>query len=67
MITVVVEYALPSSIGREECLEHFTNIAPGFRQAPILVNSKGFDSHGYAQAQLSPSRRGEAYHLLATP
>ena len=34
MITVVVEYALPSSIGREACLEHFTNIAPGFRQAP---------------------------------
>ena len=34
MITTVVEYTLPPSIGRQECLEHFTKIAPGFRQAP---------------------------------
>ena len=30
MITAIVEYALPPSIGRQECLEHFTKIAPGF-------------------------------------
>ena len=34
MITAIVEYALPSSIGRQECLEHFTRIAPGFREQP---------------------------------
>ena len=34
MITAIVEYTLPPTIGRQECLEHFTKIAPGFRDAP---------------------------------
>jgi heme-degrading monooxygenase HmoA len=34
MITAIVEYTLPPSIGRQECLEHFTAIAPGFREIP---------------------------------
>ena len=28
MITAIVEYTLPPSIGRQECLEHFSAIAP---------------------------------------
>jgi heme-degrading monooxygenase HmoA len=34
MMTAIVEYTLPPSIGRQECLEHFTKIAPGFREVP---------------------------------
>jgi heme-degrading monooxygenase HmoA len=34
MITAIVEYSLPPSLGRQECLEHFTKIAPGFREVP---------------------------------
>ena len=37
MITTIVEYTLPPSIGREECLEHFIKIAPGFREASGFV------------------------------
>jgi hypothetical protein len=37
MITAIVEYALPESIGRKECLEHFSKIAPGFRAQPGFV------------------------------
>jgi len=37
MITAIVEYTLPPSIGREECLAHFTKIAPGFRTEPGFV------------------------------
>lgn len=38
MITAIVRYKLPASIGRDECLAHFHKIAPGF------VNQKGFIS-----------------------
>ena len=34
MINAIVEYTLPPSIGRQECLEHFTKIATGFREVP---------------------------------
>jgi hypothetical protein len=34
MITAIVEYTLPPSIGRQECLAHFSAIAPGFREIP---------------------------------
>jgi heme-degrading monooxygenase HmoA len=34
MMTAIVEYALPPSTGRRECLEHLTRIAPGFREVP---------------------------------
>src|ERR671915_247880 len=37
MMTAIVEYPLPPSIGRQECLEHFTMIAPGFRAVPGLL------------------------------
>ena len=30
MITAIVRYKLPSTIGRNECLAHFHKIAPGF-------------------------------------
>jgi hypothetical protein len=33
MITAIVLYDLPSSIGLEECREHFTRIAPDFLKA----------------------------------
>jgi hypothetical protein len=33
MITAIVLYDLPPSIGLEECREHFTKIAPDFLKA----------------------------------
>ena len=34
MITAIVEYTLPSHIGRAECLVHYAKIAPDFLRAP---------------------------------
>ena len=42
MITAIVLYDLPPSIGLEECREHFTKIAPDFLKA------KGFLRKGQA-------------------
>jgi hypothetical protein len=40
MITAVVLYDLPESIGLEECRRHFTMIAPDFLKAPGFVRKQ---------------------------
>jgi hypothetical protein len=40
MITAIVLYDLPPSIGLEECREHFTKIAPDFLKAPGFVRKQ---------------------------
>ena len=37
MITTIVQYRLPPSIGQAACAEHFCRIAPGFRDVPRLL------------------------------
>ena len=40
MITALVLYDLPPSIGLEECRKHFTMIAPDFLKAPGFVRKQ---------------------------
>src|ERR1700752_1100152 len=40
MITAIVQYRLPPSIGLEACAEHFRKIAPGFRTVPGLIRKQ---------------------------
>ena len=40
MITAIVLYDLPASIGLEECRKHFTMIAPDFLKAPGFVRKQ---------------------------
>jgi hypothetical protein len=40
MITAIVLYDLPESIGLEECREHFTKIAPDFLKIAGLVRKQ---------------------------
>lgn len=40
MITAVVLYDLPPSIGLEECRAHFTTIAPDFMDVPGLLRKQ---------------------------
>ena len=40
MITAIVRYKLPPSIGREECRAHFVKIAKGFGDAEGLVRKQ---------------------------
>jgi len=40
MITAIVRYELPSSIGKEECRRHFLKIAKGFGDAKGLVRKQ---------------------------
>ncbi len=40
MITAIVLYDLPAHIGRQECLEHFRKIAPGFLSVPGFVRKQ---------------------------
>ena len=40
MITAIVLYDLPPSIGLDECREHFTRIAPDFLEAPGFVRKQ---------------------------
>jgi hypothetical protein len=40
MITAIVLYDLPPSIGLEECREHFTKIAPDFLKAKGFVRKQ---------------------------
>jgi Putative mono-oxygenase ydhR len=40
MITAIVLYDLPPSIGLEECRAHFTRIAPDFLKAPGFVRKQ---------------------------
>jgi hypothetical protein len=40
MITAIVLYDLPDSIGLEECRKHFTMIAPDFLKAPGFVRKQ---------------------------
>src|SRR5262245_44541021 len=49
MITAIVRYKLPVSIDHDDCLAHYTRIAPGFRSAKGLI-SKHFiwGEHGIA-------------------
>ena len=49
MITAIVRYRLPPSIGREECLAHFHKIAPGFGGVPGLIRKQFiWSEHGIA-------------------
>ena len=41
MMTAIVEYTLPPSTGRQECLAHFTKIAPGFLRKHCLSSEAG--------------------------
>ena len=49
MITAVVRYALPESIDRAACRDHYEKIAPGFREVPGLI-SKHFICGGQGVA-----------------
>jgi hypothetical protein len=40
MITAIVRYRLPATIGREECRRHFETIAPGFTSVPGLIRKQ---------------------------
>ena len=40
MITAIVLYDLPTSIGLEDCREHFTRIAPGFLEVEGFVRKQ---------------------------
>jgi hypothetical protein len=40
MITAIVLYDLPPSIGLEECREHFSRIAPSFLEIPGFVRKQ---------------------------
>ena len=40
MITAIVLYDLPASIGLDECRKHFTMIAPDFLKAPGFVRKQ---------------------------
>jgi hypothetical protein len=40
MITAIVLYDLPPSIGLEECRAHFTNIAPDFLKIPGFLRKQ---------------------------
>ena len=40
MITVIVQYRLPSSIDLAACAAHFRKIAPEFREVPGLVRKQ---------------------------
>ncbi len=40
MITAIVLYDLPPSIGLEECREHFTKIAPDFLKIPGFLRKQ---------------------------
>jgi len=40
MITAIVLYDLPPHIGRQECLEHYRSIAPGFLSVPGLLRKQ---------------------------
>jgi hypothetical protein len=40
MITAIVRYRLPASIGRNECLAYFHKIAPGFADVKGLIRKQ---------------------------
>jgi hypothetical protein len=40
MITAIVRYKLPATIGRQECREHFLKIAQGFGQVDGLIRKQ---------------------------
>jgi hypothetical protein len=40
MITAIVRYRLPATIGRNECLEHFHRIAPGFSKQKGFIRKQ---------------------------
>jgi hypothetical protein len=40
MITAIVTYSLPASIGREACRAHYEAIAPRFRSIPGLIRKQ---------------------------
>jgi hypothetical protein len=40
MITTIVRYKLPATIGRNECLAHFHKIAPGFADQKGLIRKQ---------------------------
>ena len=40
MITAIVQYKLPPSIGLADCAAHFRKIAPGFRDVPGLIRKQ---------------------------
>jgi hypothetical protein len=40
MITAIVRYKLPATIGRKECLAHFHKIAPGFVSQKGLIRKQ---------------------------
>ena len=40
MITAIVLYDLPETIGLEECREHFSRIAPDFLQIPGFIRKQ---------------------------
>lgn len=46
MITAIVRYRLPPSIGRDACRAHFEKIAPGFRAAKGLISKHFIWSEG---------------------
>jgi hypothetical protein len=40
MITAIVLYDLPPGIGRQECLDHYTRIAPDFLRIPGFLRKQ---------------------------
>jgi hypothetical protein len=40
MITAIVRYKLPATIGRSDCADHFRRIAPDFAKVPGLIRKQ---------------------------
>ena len=59
MITAIVLYNLPETIGLEECRAHFTSIAPGFLRS-AGISSESNSSAGRTAASLAASICGKA-------
>ena len=68
MISAVVRYPLPESIGRAACRDHYEKIAPGFREAPGLI-SKHFicGDHGVAGGVYQWETREDAEAFYSGP
>ena len=68
MISAVVRYPLPDSIGPAACRDHYEKIAPGFREVPGLI-SKHFicGEHGIAGGVYQWETRADAEAFYSGP
>ena len=68
MITAIVQYKLPPSIGLADCAAHFRKIAPGFREVPGLVRKQFiYAEDGWAGGVYLWHTRGAAEAFYSGP